>query len=1211
MNDTPPTKPPRRAFNRAAAAAATFVGAALLTAPGTATAQSDIDCTALGDNPKAGGIAGAFDAAVKCGVEVRISQRSWPHATVYATPEGQLHLVATADATHEYVNQGHLDPTLSVWDGYLSQEFSYWRFTMPYDQDAALFSTPKVAVDWAGEIPVPTYSGTTAVYDELAPGLDFTADVDEASAGLRFTAADAGAWDALAGNLTANLHSESSMTFLVASDGLLFISDHSSQQLRFPEWTTAFTVRDGAGQVASVGLTRDEESGALTFSLPEGFLETAEYPLTLSTQWANRDYAISEWGATTSAAPGLSAYRGEAGLDEPYFQAAGETGTAVVGAYCDDLADPTCAEPHQGGAYWSFGWPQLEAAGLKPIEPLQYSYPVASATFRVDAADASSCVAPDVQLVTGYSPSATWADPPAAVDRPADAGACQDGAAVYDVTESVRYADDAYASSVPLSFGMTDSPETARFDGDSGRLDVYFDIRGFRYTGAAQDICSSSLGSAPYQRTATPYYGDFLVETWRPETLDLGLVWTAAFRDTDTGETVLTIPSRGVAVGSTPEYQVDEADALPDGRYELVNSIESTTSDFTYTAAPCYLVVDAHAPEIVDVTMPATPQQVGETVAIEVTAADAGFPGGWNAVTLECEHGCTIPAGEPLVLNGDDKATVEVELTDTATSFSLTVRDKAGNVDYPGFTVPAIHSHFDYDQDGDQDLFTVRDSDGLLLFHPGNGTGGYGTAKTVGTGWGRMDVVMSGDVTGDGRSDLIGRDTKTGKLYTYPGNGLGGLGTRIDTTGGLDWNGFGPIAVLDKDDDGDLDLIAVLKGNGNLWDFEGNGTGVFTSKYTHGPGWNVMDTLTGIGDYNYDGRDDALARDSRTGVYYLYPGGGGTLFGARIALGTTLGGEPAGTRYLQVTGAGDADGDGHGDFVAVNARTGALERHSVDADATSIHTGEVVSGDWGGLRLPSTTMDLTYDYNGDGATDFVARVGLDGTSYLYPGIGSAGHGTRVSWGTSLAGMTLIATAGDMNADGFADVLARTSGGTLYLYPGTGTGGINTAGRISIGTGWNAMTTLTGGHDYDSDGKPDVIAVASGGTLYLYPGTGDGKVGARKTVGSGWTSMSEVTATGDLDHDGNADMVAVRNADGCLYFYGGKGDGTFKPLVKIGCGWAAMDAVTGVGDFNRDGHVDWLARRKSDGSLFLYPGNGAGNHGAAKLVGTGWNAMTIA
>ncbi|GAA2125502.1 FG-GAP repeat domain-containing protein [Glycomyces algeriensis] len=49
----------------------------------------------------------------------------------------------------------------------------------------------------------------------------------------------------------------------------------------------------------------------------------------------------------------------------------------------------------------------------------------------------------------------------------------------------------------------------------------------------------------------------------------------------------------------------------------------------------------------------------------------------------------------------------------------------------------------------------------------------------------------------------------------------------------------------------------------------------------------------------------------------------------------------------------------------------------------------------------------------------------------------------------------------------------------------------------------------------------------------------------------------------------------------------------------------------MGDFNRDGHVDWMARRKSDGVVFLYPGDGAGNHTARRTFGTGWNSMTIA
>jgi hypothetical protein len=208
-------------------------------------------------------------------------------------------------------------------------------------------------------------------------------------------------------------------------------------------------------------------------------------------------------------------------------------------------------------------------------------------------------------------------------------------------------------------------------------------------------------------------------------------------------------------------------------------------------------------------------------------------------------------------------------------------------------------------------------------------------------------------------------------------------------------------------------------------------------------------------------------------------------------------------------------------------------------------------------------------------------------------------------------MNLYQTAGDLTGDGNADLLVRTTGGTLYVYKGDGYQGVNYE-KIKIGTGWNAMGTVIAGQDYNGDDRVDVLAVEKAtGVLWLYPGKGNGLLGTRLKVGTGWNAMKELTAAGDLDHDGHADMIAVRNADGCLYFYGGTGAGTFKPLVKIGCGWNAMDALTGIGDFNGDGHIDWLARRKSDGVLFFYPGNGAGNHSAARSLGTGWNAMTVA
>ncbi|MEU5154398.1 VCBS repeat-containing protein [Glycomyces sp. NPDC021274] len=55
---------------------------------------------------------------------------------------------------------------------------------------------------------------------------------------------------------------------------------------------------------------------------------------------------------------------------------------------------------------------------------------------------------------------------------------------------------------------------------------------------------------------------------------------------------------------------------------------------------------------------------------------------------------------------------------------------------------------------------------------------------------------------------------------------------------------------------------------------------------------------------------------------------------------------------------------------------------------------------------------------------------------------------------------------------------------------------------------------------------------------------------------------------------------------------------------------AYDSVTAIADFSGDGHTDWLARRKSDGALYLYRGNGAGGYSSRVLISTGWNSLNM-
>jgi hypothetical protein len=252
-----------------------------------------------------------------------------------------------------------------------------------------------------------------------------------------------------------------------------------------------------------------------------------------------------------------------------------------------------------------------------------------------------------------------------------------------------------------------------------------------------------------------------------------------------------------------------------------------------------------------------------------------------------------------------------------------------------------------------------------------------------------------------------------------------------------------------------------------------------------------------------------------------------------------------------------------------------------------------------------------YDYNGDGLDDIVARRNPSGNLEIWPGNGSEGFGTPYVAGTGWGAMDLIETAGDLNEDGWADLIAReASTGTLYYYRGNGTG-FNA--RLSIGIGWQVMSAIVAGHDYNGDGHDDILATEIGtGTLWLYPGTGTGTAfGKRFEVGSSFHQVKELTAVGDLNEDGHADIVGVSIFDECMYFYGGPGSQKFKPKVLFDCGWDIMESAAAVGDFSGDGHLDWVGKDPTHNHLYLFRGDGTGRYSASPVIDWGWNTMTIA
>lgn len=259
---------------------------------------------------------------------------------------------------------------------------------------------------------------------------------------------------------------------------------------------------------------------------------------------------------------------------------------------------------------------------------------------------------------------------------------------------------------------------------------------------------------------------------------------------------------------------------------------------------------------------------------------------------------------------------------------------------------------------------------------------------------------------------------------------------------------------------------------------------------------------------------------------------------------------------------------------------------------------------------PEQVPSGDYDYNGDGLADVVARRNATGALEIWPGDGAGSFDPKYTVGFGWGVMNLIETAGDLNEDGNADIIAReTSTGRLYFYPGNGS---TFSPFQSIGRGWEVMSAIVSGHDYNGDGHVDIIAVEGGtGTLWLYPGTGTGVTFApRLNIGSSWNLLHELTAIGDMNEDGDADVVAVRPNE-CMYYYDGPGSGGFVPGVLFDCGWDVLEQAASVGDFSGDGHLDWVAKDPDHNHLILFIGDGTGSYSISPVIDFGWNTMTIA
>ena len=243
----------------------------------------------------------------------------------------------------------------------------------------------------------------------------------------------------------------------------------------------------------------------------------------------------------------------------------------------------------------------------------------------------------------------------------------------------------------------------------------------------------------------------------------------------------------------------------------------------------------------------------------------------------------------------------------------------------------------DLDEDGIVDLL-ARSSLGQLLLYSGDGSGTFGRAALVGSGF-TGQVLLPGDLSGDGIDDVL--HLLNGSLIRSDGRGDGTLSRRGTVIGTGFRAGWTLTAPGDFDGDGIADVLG-RNAAGQLALFPGTASGGLGRGQVVGTGWGVFTAIVAPGDLDGDGAVDLLGRTSANALYLYRGNGEGGFTGRGRLVGT-------GWSFSQIVGLGDVDSDLVPDVLGIT-RTGDLYLYPGNGAGGFLGGAQIGRG-WSSLQL--------------------------------------------------------------------------------------------------------------------------------------------------------------------------------------------------------------------------------------------------------------------
>ena len=514
-----------------------------------------------------------------------------------------------------------------------------------------------------------------------------------------------------------------------------------------------------------------------------------------------------------------------------------------------------------------------------------------------------------------------------------------------------------------------------------------------------------------------------------------------------------------------------------------------------------------------------------------------------------------------------------------------------------------------------------------------------------------FSISNAGDVNGDGYDDIIigahGYNSFTGRAYIYYG-GIN-MNTTADVTitgaAASSFFGYSVSSAGDVNGDGYSDVVVGAYGynsnTGRAYIYFGgalmnNTADVIVTGEAVSNFFGI--SVASAGDMNSDGYSDVLigasGNSSYTGRAYIYLGGASMNNSADIILS----GESANSNFgTSVSSAGDVNADGFSDLIigatGYNSNTGRAYVYFggmfIDNIPDVIMNGESVNNYFG------CSVSSAEDINGDGYSDIIAGAyginSFTGKAYIYLG----GEVMNSSADVILTGESVlnyfgnsVSAAGDINGDGFSDVIAGAYGfnsntGKAYIYFGSEsmdtTADLSFTGESANNYFGNSVRTCG---DVNGDGYPEVIAGAHGygsftGRTYIYDYFMKNEIFPELTLtgpSAGIVFGASVSSAGDVNGDGFPDIIAgapaySSNTGRAYIFFGGISMDNNADIILTGEAISNLfgGSVSSAGDVNGDGFSDVIvganAYSANTGRTYIYFG-GSVMDNTADVIMTG-------